>query len=59
MAEEDPRAKFRDLPPNIDTDDYVIAVDTERTDTEHARKRDYNNGADPYLRITGWTPPGR
>jgi hypothetical protein len=54
MAETDPRAKYRKLPPNIDTDDMVAEVDTELAEVEHAGQPDYNSGADPYLRITGW-----
>lgn len=57
MVDEDPRAKYRELPPNIDSDDFVVEVDAETADAER-RERDYNNGADPYLRITGWLPPG-
>lgn len=54
MAEKDPRAKYRVLPPPVDRDDLVVEVDTEVTDVEHGGKPDYNDGADPYLRITGW-----
>ncbi len=57
MADEDPRAKYRVLPTGIDSEDMVIEVDTGVTDVEHGGKRDYNTGADPYLRITGWLPP--
>jgi hypothetical protein len=57
MAEKDPRAKYRELPPNIDTDDMVIEIDTELAEVERGENGDYNNGADPYLRITGWLPP--
>jgi hypothetical protein len=56
MAEQDPRAKYRVLPPNVDVDDTVVEVDTELTDVEHGGRPDYNSGADPYLRITGWLP---
>jgi hypothetical protein len=58
MVEEDPRAKYRELPPTTDSDDLVVEVDAELADVERAGARDYNNGADPYLRITGWIPPG-
>jgi hypothetical protein len=54
MAEKDPRAKYRVLPPPVVSDDLVVEVDTEVTDVEHGGKPDYNDGADPYLRITGW-----
>lgn len=58
MADEDPRAKYRKLPPNIDSDDLVIEVDTTLAEVEQPDKGDYNSGADPYLRITGWKPAG-
>jgi hypothetical protein len=58
MADEDPRAKYRQLPANIDRDDLVIEVDTTLAEVEQPDKPDYNNGADPYLRITGWKPSG-
>jgi hypothetical protein len=57
MGEQDPRAKYRALPPNIDTDDMVIEIDTELAEVERGEKGDYNDGADPYLRSTGWLPP--
>ena len=57
MAEKDPHAKYRVLPRPVDSDDMVAEVDTNVTEVEHGGKPDYNNGADPYLRITGWLPP--
>lgn len=57
MAEEDPRAKYRALPENVDSDDAVIEVDTTLSEVEQSGQRDFNEGADPYLRITGWLPP--
>jgi hypothetical protein len=58
MAEKDPRAKYRELPTSVDSDDLVIEVDTTLAEVEQPGKRDHNNGADSYLRITGWLPPG-
>jgi hypothetical protein len=58
MADEDPRAKYRQLPPNVDSDDMVVEVDISLAEVEQPGKGDYNNGADPYLRITGWKPSG-
>jgi hypothetical protein len=55
MADEDPRAKYRQLPPDINRDDMVIEVDTTLAAVEQPGE-DFNNGADPYLRITGWKP---
>jgi len=40
MSEDDPRAKYRVLPPNIDIKDMVIEVNTERTEVEHADEQD-------------------
>jgi hypothetical protein len=34
----------------------VADVDTEVTGVEHGGRPDSNNGADSYLRITGWLP---
>ena len=57
MAEPDPREQYRELPPNVDLDDVVTEVDTTLAEVEQAGRPDVNNGADPYLRITGWLPP--
>ena len=57
MAENDPRAKYRELPPPVDSDDMVVEVDTDLAAVEHGGNPEYNNGADPYLRIAGWLPP--
>lgn len=57
MAEGDPRAKYQKLPPNVDSDDLVIEIDTTLAEVEQPGE-DYNEGADPYLRITGWKPLG-
>jgi hypothetical protein len=57
MAEEDPREKYRQLPPPVDSEDMVVEVDTDLAAVEHAGQPEFNNGADPYLRITGWLPP--
>ena len=56
MAEQDPRAKYRELPPNIDSDDIVVEIDTTLAEVEQPGK-EFNEGADPYLRIAGWKPP--
>jgi len=58
MADDDPRAKYRELPPTIDSDDLVVEIDTTLAAVEQPGKGDYNDGADPYLRITGWKPLG-
>ncbi len=57
MAEEDPRDKYRQLPPRVDSEDIVVEVDTDSAAVEHAGQPEFNNGADPYLRIAGWMPP--
>jgi hypothetical protein len=56
MADQDPRAKYRELPPTVDSDDMVIEVDTTLAEVEQPGT-DFNEGADPYLRIAGWKPP--
>lgn len=57
MAEQDPRGKYRELPENVDSDEMVIEVDASLAEVEHGGQPDFNQGADPYLRITGWLPP--
>ena len=56
MGEEDPQENYRNLPPQVDPDQLVVEVDTSLASVEQPG-RDHNNGADPYLRITGWLPP--
>jgi hypothetical protein len=56
VDETDPRAKYRALPPNVDSDDLVVEVDTSLAEVEQPRP-DHDSGADPYLRITGWKQP--
>lgn len=57
MVEQDPRAKYRALPPTIDVADAVADVDTATTDAKLAAQRDADVGADPYLRAVGWISP--
>lgn len=52
MAEDDPRARYRQLPPVTDPDDLIETVDT---DDEVDLPPDPNEGAAPYLRVT-WGP---
>ena len=54
MVERDPRAKYRVLRLNIDSDDMVIEVNAEVTGVEHRGKPHPNDGADPPRRDTGW-----
>jgi hypothetical protein len=46
-AENDPRAKYRVLPPPVSSDDVVAEVDTDVTDVEHGGKPDFENRVDP------------
>ncbi len=39
MREQDLRAKYLVLPPNIDIKDMVVAVDTKLTEVEHSGNR--------------------
>jgi len=57
MAKQDPRAKYRKLPPTIDIDDVIPEVDTTQAEVEQNVLREYNNGAEPYLRAMGWLRP--
>jgi hypothetical protein len=57
MAENHPREKYRELPESVDSDDMVIEVDIQLAEVEQGGTPDFNDGADPYLRITGWKPP--
>jgi hypothetical protein len=43
MAEQDPRAKYRELPPKVNSDDTVIDIDTTLADVEQPDP-DYNEG---------------
>jgi hypothetical protein len=47
MAENDPRAKYRVLPPPVNSDDVVAEVDTDVTYVEHGGKPDFENRVDP------------
>ena len=48
MTDEDPRAKYRRLPPIIDPEDMVETVDASE---DNETPRDLNEGAGPYVRI--------
>ena len=50
MSEDDPRAKYRVLPPTIDIEDMVVEVDTERTEVEHADRQDPTYWYTPLMR---------
>ena len=52
MADDDPRAKYRQLPPAINPDELIETVDASE-DLE--LPPDPNEGAAPYLRVT-WGP---
>ena len=53
VSDLDPRAKYRTLPTSIDPADTVEGLDTGLAAVEEPG-RDYNNGAEPYLRSMGW-----
>jgi hypothetical protein len=48
---------YSDLPPRIDLSRTVGSVDVTGADVEHGGRGDDSNGADPYLRVTGWKRP--
>lgn len=52
MAENDPRAKYRQLPAAISPDELIETVDSS---DETELPPDPNEGAAPYLRVT-WGP---
>lgn len=51
------RAKYGHLPPPIKIEDTTTSQETELSGVEQGGTPDPDNGADPYLRITGWMPP--
>ena len=53
MDDADPRSKYRSLPTPVNVADTIGEVDTDLAEVETAAA-DYNEGANPYLRITGW-----
>lgn len=52
MTDDDPRAKYRQLPPVTDPDDFIETVDP---DDDADTPLEMNDGAAPYLRVT-WGP---
>lgn len=55
--ENDAGSKYSVLPAPVDLSQTVSSVDVSDTDVEHGGRGDDNNGADPYLRMTGWKRP--
>lgn len=54
---ESGESKYATLPSPIDLTKTVASIDTSTTEVEHGGSPDPNEGADPYLRITGWKRP--
>jgi hypothetical protein len=52
-TDNDPRVKYRQLPPPVDPEDTIASV--EPTDDLDDAPPDLNDGAAPYLRVT-WGP---
>ena len=46
MAEKDPRAKYRELPPTVDSEDLVTEIDPTLAEVEQVGKSDYEKGYD-------------
>ncbi|SIE16851.1 Uncharacterised protein [Mycobacteroides abscessus subsp. abscessus] len=49
--------KYTVLPPPVDLSKTVASVDVSLAAVEQADTPEWNEGADPYLRITGWKRP--
>lgn len=49
--------KYATLPPPIDLSKTVASKDVSLAQVEQADASDWNQGADPYLRIAGWKRP--
>jgi hypothetical protein len=55
--ETDSESRYSALPTPVDLSQTVASVDASDTEVEHGDTSDWNQGADPYLRITGWKRP--
>ncbi|AMW20091.1 hypothetical protein BKG83_22645 [Mycobacteroides chelonae] len=49
--------KYATLPPPIDLSKTIASKDVSLAQVEQADAPDWNQGADPYLRIEGWKRP--
>ncbi|WP_083337855.1 hypothetical protein [Mycobacteroides franklinii] len=56
-AEEAGASKYSVLPPPVDLSKTVASVDVSLTEVEQGGTPEWNQGADPYLRIAGWKRP--
>jgi hypothetical protein len=52
MGDQEPNPKFRELPRNIDHEDFVAEVDTRTTEVEHGKPNPFDS-PDPPLHIVG------
>lgn len=50
-------SKYAHLPPPVDLSRTVASVDVSRAQVEESDATDWNEGADPYLRVVGWKRP--
>lgn len=48
---------YSELPAPVDLSQTIASVDVSAAAVEHGGSADWNEGADPYLRITGWKRP--
>lgn len=55
--ETDSGDKYYALPVPVELSQTVASVDVSDTEVEHGDTSDWNQGADPYLRTTGWKRP--
>lgn len=49
--------KYAALPPRVDLSKTIANKDVSLAQVEQADAPDWNQGADPYLRIEGWKRP--
>lgn len=51
------KGKYCTLPPPLDLTKTVTSTATSIAQVEQGDATDWNQGADPYLRVTGWKRP--
>ncbi|WP_236745827.1 hypothetical protein [Mycobacteroides abscessus] len=48
---------YTQLPPAIELSETFASVDVSVAEVEQSGNLDWNQGADPYLRVAGWKRP--
>lgn len=57
QAQDSGTNKYAVLPTPVDLSKTVASVDVSLAEVEQCGAPEWNEGADPYLRITGWKRP--